>query len=625
MVTLATAYMVAVALGAVTSGVIAGLALRNPEHDETRVLALLTAGIALWTGGDLASMLVESREATILVTQTIHYLGVAIVPTTVFLFAIVYTDSDEFLTRRRLGALYIVPAVLYLLALTGTSHSLLWTEIVPSDVTPVGYVFENGLGFYAYVLYAYGLLAIGTILLAGFIRRSNDLYRGQATLLMIAAIAPWVSNVVYVLADTDMEPTSLGFTVAAGALAVAVFRYRLTDLLPIARGAVIEHITDGVVVLDGDGRVVDANPQADTYVRGGCDAALGRQFDAVLPEQIAGWLDTDGRVTTDDGEKTATTAVQLTIDGTPTYLTVETTVLTDGDRRVGQLLILRDVTERHRYERELERQNERLDRFASVVSHDLRNPLNVADGYLSILAERHDDPELDEIETSLDRMEHIIEDVLTLARHGDVVSERSLVDLAVLVNTAWNGVDTADASLRIETGDHRVAADRSRLTQALENLFRNAVEHGGADVTVTVGTIDVDDAPASATGRSAAPETSEKVGFYVADDGVGIPEDDRDAVLESGYTTNRDGTGLGLDIVGQIVEAHGWSLAVTESVDGGAQFDIYYDGIEDSPPADHGDTDRSEPATDEYDRPGTDAADDPSEATSDATCDSSVS
>nr|WP_152415816.1 histidine kinase N-terminal 7TM domain-containing protein [Halovivax asiaticus] len=674
MATLATAYMVAVALGAATSVVITVLALRNPDHAETKALALLTGGIALWTGGDFASMLVESREATILVTQTVHYLGVAVVPTTTFLFILVYTNHDDRLTRRRLAALYAVPAVLYLLALTGTSHSLLWTEIVPSDATPVGYVFENGRGFYAYVLYAYSLLAIGTALLARFILQSNDLYRGQSTLLLIAALAPWLSNIVYILSDSRFEPTSIGFTVAAVALAIAVFRYRLTDLLPIARDAIVEQITDGVVVLDRRGRVVDANPQAAPYLQGDVAAVLGSDVTTVLPEEIGNWLATDPLSPTPDestatpssqddetdagavpvepspdasaddiGSRSASTAVRLTADGTPTYLAVETTALLDGDTRIGQFLIIRDVTDRQRYERELERQNERLDRFASVVSHDLRNPLNVADGYLSILAERYDDPELDEIETSLDRMEDIIEDVLTLARHGDIVSDRSLVDLSVLANRAWNGVDTADATLAVETGDHRVAADVSRLSQAFENLFRNAVEHGstspasstrqdavehgGQDITVTVGTIGgktVDNAGSSAGGESTESAPTKTDGFYVADDGVGIPEDDRDAVLESGYTTNQDGTGLGLDIVRQIVEAHGWSLAVTESADGGARFDIYYDGLEDSPAADHGDTEHGEPA-DGHDRSGTDDADDASGATTDATCDPSPS
>ncbi|WP_247729643.1 histidine kinase N-terminal 7TM domain-containing protein [Halovivax limisalsi] len=608
MTVLATTYMVAVAIGAVTSVAIAALALRNPEHAETRVLAVLTAGIALWTGGDLASMLASSREWTMLWIRTVHWFGVAIVPTTIFLFIVVYTGRGDRLSRRRLAALYALPVAIFLLALTNSWHRLLWTDIAASDATPVGYALTYGPAFAAYVLYSYGLLAVGTVLLGGFIGRSRELYRGQATLLMIAAVAPWGSNLLYILGDSELEPTSLGFAIAAVALAVAVFRYRLTDILPIARDAVVEHINDGVVVLDRDGRILDANAQAAPYLcNGDVGTSLGQPADAVLPTAICDWLadgplrgdprgpdsaggtasdgpagergtdraterGTGHRDDTDVERTTASTTVRRTRGGDQQYLAVDTTALLDGDRWIGQLLIIRDVTEQQRYERELERQNDRLDRFASVVSHDLRNPLNVADGYLSLLAERYDDPEIDEVGSSLDRMEAIIEDVLTLARNGDEVADRTLVDLGTLATAAWNGVDTGDATLQIETGEHRVAADESRLTQAFENLFRNAVEHGGEGVTVSVGTIDEADAAEWAV------DSAERTrGFYVADDGTGISEGDREAILESGYTTNADGTGLGLSIVRTIVEAHGWSLSVAESAAGGARFEICYD------------------------------------------------
>ena len=97
-------------------------------------------------------------------------------------------------------------------------------------------------------------------------------------------------------------------------------------------------------------------------------------------------------------------------------------------------------------------------------------------------------------------------------------------------------------------------ADATRLRQLLENLFRNSVDHGGEDVTITVGTL--------------------ADGFYVADDGPGIPEAERDQVFESGYSTNRDGTGFGLAIVEEIAAGHGWEITVTEGVEGGARFEV---------------------------------------------------
>jgi signal transduction histidine kinase len=224
---------------------------------------------------------------------------------------------------------------------------------------------------------------------------------------------------------------------------------------------------------------------------------------------------------------------------------------------------IRYALERHRQERILERQNERLERFASIVSHDLRNPLNVAQGRLDHARDRPDEtPHLDEAADALDRMERLVEDLLDLAREGRRVDAYEAVDVADLVRTAWENVETPGSDLVVEVSG-TVSADPGRLTQLFENLFRNGVEHGvstptGTDatdgVTITVGSL---------------PD-----GVYVADDGVGIPEGDREAAFEAGYTTAEDGTGFGLDIVGGIVDAHDWSIAVGESAAGGARFDI---------------------------------------------------
>jgi signal transduction histidine kinase len=122
-----------------------------------------------------------------------------------------------------------------------------------------------------------------------------------------------------------------------------------------------------------------------------------------------------------------------------------------------------------------------------------------------------------------------------------------------VATNSWQTVDTAQAALETDT-TRAVEADRSRLQQLFENLYRNAIEHGGDDVTVSVGAMDD--------------------GFYVADTGSGIPESDREDVFEAGYSTNENGTGFGLRIVEQIADAHGWEVAITESEEGGARFEI---------------------------------------------------
>jgi len=204
-------------------------------------------------------------------------------------------------------------------------------------------------------------------------------------------------------------------------------------------------------------------------------------------------------------------------------------------------------------ERDLARQNERLEEFASVVSHDLRNPLTVAEGRLELAREECDSDQLDEVRRAHERMSALIDDLLTLARDGEAVGEFESVDLGTLVEGCWQSVDGADATLVTES-DATIRADGSRLQQLVENLMRNAIEHGGEDVTVTVGALND--------------------GFYVEDDGTGISESDRDAVFEAGYSTTGDGTGFGLSIVERVADAHGWAVRVTDGADGGARFEI---------------------------------------------------
>ena len=204
---------------------------------------------------------------------------------------------------------------------------------------------------------------------------------------------------------------------------------------------------------------------------------------------------------------------------------------------------------------ELERQNERLEEFASVVSHDLRNPLQVAQGRLGLARRNVDDPNLADVATALDRAETLIDDLLTLARQGESVDELSSVSIDRTVIACWQNIATAEATLNAET-NLTIMADQARLQQLFENLIGNAVDHGGETATVTVGALPDDE------------------GFYIADDGPGIPEEKREQVFESGYSTADDGTGFGLHIVEEIAAAHGWSIALADSATGGARFEI---------------------------------------------------
>jgi PAS domain S-box-containing protein len=315
---------------------------------------------------------------------------------------------------------------------------------------------------------------------------------------------------------------------------------------------IIQAVGDPVYALDTEGRYTFLNDAILEKTGYDADDLLGEHVSIMLDEAdvregerlIRELLESDDR-------SNATYEMHLVTEAGDRIPTENHLALLpfDGDETFrGTAGVVRDITERKQRER-------RLEQFASVVSHDLRNPLNVIEGRIEMAQETGDRENLDQALDSVDRMRRLIDDLLTLAREGRAVSEVEPTDLAAVADSAWRGVDTADATLLLNDPG-TVPADGERLQELFENLFRNAVEHGGRDVTVTVGSL---------------PEQS---GFYVGDDGPGVPPEQREQVLEHGYSTSKDGTGFGLSIVENIVSAHDWDLTVTESEDGGARFDV---------------------------------------------------
>ena len=212
--------------------------------------------------------------------------------------------------------------------------------------------------------------------------------------------------------------------------------------------------------------------------------------------------------------------------------------------------MLRDITEQINRQQELEEQNQQLEEFAHTVSHDLRNPLNVAEGRLEMV-QQSDNAHIKEAKEAIDRSQNLIDDLLALAREKDTLQQMTTVSIENAAYESWQNVSTGSANLDV-TSDRLIEANPQRLQQLFENLMRNATDHCGNSVTIQIGT------------------TTD--GFFISDDGPGVPPDQREKVFERGYTTSPEGTGYGLSIVQQIVNEHGWRISIEESKGGGARF-----------------------------------------------------
>jgi len=527
---------------AVASAAIYWVARRRQDDRASALFGRFALVVAIWNGFSVATFLAHGRLPVILLEAAEG--TVALVATFVWAeFVVHYTGHSEWLTRRRRALLWLEPAI-YVVWLLGrlVSPSYLAAATV-RRVDGLAYVAHDVSSTLTLVWFGVPLVvALASYLLLGrFILRTRGGYRKQAATIFSAGFFVYVGIVVS-FSTTNGSTLSFDPTPALNAwmvlvVGVALFKMDFLEVMPLATNQLFEEIPDPVFLVTPGGDIYDANDAATSLVG---DVPSNAALSTTAPALAGALDDGDERVAieTEDGDERVYALNVSPLEG-------------PRNRQRGRLVVLRDVTPQVEREWQLERQNERLDRFASVVSHDLRNPLNVAHGFAEQASETGELAHLDRSMDAMADMERLIDDVLTLARQGRTVDDTMSVDLATVARDAWPFVD-AEASLRVES-TATLSADADRLAELLGNCYRNAREHcDDGDVTIWVGATDD--------------------GFYVEDDGPGIPADERETVFDSGYTTADSGTGLGLAIVANIAEAHGWRIDATAGRAGGAKF-----------------------------------------------------
>ena len=347
--------------------------------------------------------------------------------------------------------------------------------------------------------------------------------------------------------------TAESFRLLADRIAEAVREHRTEARFE----SFLDLVPDATCIVDARGTLTTVNRPLEEMFGYERSALVGEPVETLIPERYREThVDYREQFVAQPERRPMSASLEtdgLRSDGTEFPVDVSLNPIQVGSR-LEVMATVRDVSDRERRQRQLERQNDRLEEFVDVVSHDLRNPLQVASGKVALTRERDDDALLDDVERAHERMDALVDDLLTLARQGEVVGSPTTVDVEPTARRAWSNVDTCECTVDVEGDIGSVLADQSRLLELFENLYRNAVEHAGPDATVTIGAL--------------------RDGFYVADDGPGIPDERHDAVFDRGYTSDAEGTGLGLAIVRRIVEAHGWTVGVTESAGGGARFEV---------------------------------------------------
>ena len=529
-----TTYLVVFGLAAVATFLSAVRTNRIAEGDTRRglVALLLTSG-----GGALAHvgyLATTNEQLGVLLYQIGLVVGLSTIGGWLY-FCSAYTGRSLHRDPRIRWTAIVVFLAIVAVKLTNGFHGLYFTSEVVS--TPFPHVaIESTTLHWVVMAGSYALATVGYFMLYERFRQVSHDTRPLVVLLALTAL-PIGFDVLGMIVPGLIEITYEPIGVAAFAVGLTFVYFERFRTIRLAGDR-----DDPVIVLDDDDRIQDFNRAAARLVPTLADrSVIGEEFASIAP-QCAKKVEEDDPLVT------------VHRDGETRYYRVTEQQFSASQTALGRALVFTDETHREQYRNELERQNDRLDSFASMLSHDLRNPLNVAQGRLELARDEHDSEHLEAANDALDRIEALIEDVLQLARQGQPVEETDRVTLGAIARDAWGMVETAEAKLVVET-DRDLVADPDRLQRLFENLFRNSVEHGGDDVTVTVGALE------------------DGNGFFVEDDGRGIPPEEREKVFESGYSTAKDGTGFGLAIVEQIVAAHEWEIELAD-VETGTRFEI---------------------------------------------------
>ncbi|WP_338009508.1 histidine kinase N-terminal 7TM domain-containing protein [Natronoglomus mannanivorans] len=448
----------------------------------------------------------------------------------------------------------------------------------------------------------------------------------------ILAVTPAVGVVASLLWFAEVlrlpfDPTPVGVTVSIVLLGWALYRTEFLDITPVATRTVVEEMPDAVVIFDDRDRVVEWNRAARTLFSVE-DPSVGMTaasfFESVSSDVLAQLV----------GPDRPDSQISIDLDGRPRQFSVSRFSITPDQTPIGHVVVLRDVSDLKQREMQLLAQNERLEEFTDIVSHDLQGPLMEIRGSANMTISTGDVTHVDRVVDATDRIDELVTDLLRLARTGRQLDAEVPVELDEVARRAWSHVWSPSAELVVET-DRVVLGDPNRIQQLFENVFRNSVEHGTDDgetdspivdrstpsssgdpsVDRVFDGIDQDlqgdereaddpsvgerklssddrdeplDSDQTTVGSSvlseshgAEPPDTVRIsvgplqdGFYIEDDGAGIPQEERPRVFEKGYTNTSTGTGIGLSIVRQIVDAHGWSIQLTDGATGGARFEI---------------------------------------------------
>jgi PAS domain S-box-containing protein len=517
--------------------------------------------VAFWTfagGMEVTSLSLDLK----IFWSKVSYLGIATAPLSYFLFTLEYAQLGKWINLRKVITLLILPLIVIVAAFTNNEHHLFWPAV---HLTTDGKfaIYSQGPVFWLNVTYQYGLLIVGLIVLVMSLHRMSAFYRPQIIIFIGASTLPHIANIMYVfrlLPMQGLDITPLAFILMWIIIGFGIVRYRVFDLVPLARKQILETIPDPVIVLDHEDRIIDMNPALEEITGRKNKAIIGIAINEVLP-----WL--RSYISKNEREKEQSLETSILINGIAKHYDIKSRLIHNSQGAFkGRILVFRDITKRKDAEDLLLSANEKLkkeifnkeraisdlDAFSRTVAHDLKNPIYslITAGELleqGMVATYPEGLELAKIigESGF-RMARIVDELLLLASVGKANIEKKTLDMQIILLEVRNRLQRmlSEYNAIIIEPEEWISSygHQAWIEEVWVNYLSNAIKYGGNPPILTL--------------RAERVEIG-YVRYSVQDNGNGLSNDKMATMFREflRYSSlNIEGHGLGLSIVKRIID-----------------------------------------------------------------------
>jgi len=537
--------------------ILAATGWRNRSSVCAKPFALLMLAASFWSFG--AALEVSSPDLpTQMFAVMLQYPGMVTVPVAWLLFAFEYSGREYWIAKKNILLLFFVPTISIVMVATNNVHHLFYTSVTEQLVGGLMYAdISYGPFFWFNTIYSYLIIYIAIMIILQRFVITSGLYRGQMMAILIAVFTPFFVNLAYVIRQISVfviDPTPLAFIISGVAIFVGMMRYQLLDIMPMAQDQVVAHMSDGMIVLDVQGRIISLNAPAERFMGITIREAVGVTIDSLLP--CAGHE--PGSPASVDNRTERLHEMERKIGGKQYFFELRCSPILSRENDVkGELIMIRDITDQKIAEIALTLARKKLNLLSSITRHDILNQVTVLLLNIDTAKDAVKDPAILELLTIQEHTAENIRHQIEFARDYEALGGKApkWMSIKEIVTTILPVMGTYGITFVSPEEDIEVYADEL-LERVFYNLVDNSLRHGEHVTTISL--------------RSEKSEDG--ITLFYEDNGVGVPNELKQKIFNRGFGKN---TGLGLFLAQEILEITGLSIIETGVFGSGVRFEIH--------------------------------------------------